>query len=373
MAAPLLHLAPPSRGPDPAVLDVPGGFVWWYVDLTSGPRDGVVLIWSFGLPFLPGYLRAARDGRPQRPRQRPSLNVAVYRDGRPELYLLQEYGPDSAHWDGHGGFRFGDSTLGTAIEHGRRVLSATLDCPVPGSESRLTGHLRVEGPATSLAASSGSSGANAPHRWSVLLGPSLGVVDLRMGDRSVAQLHGRAYFDRNAGSIPFDRLGIEHWLWGRIPQGDRELVYYLLWPTGAGAPEVHVLSIDERGHIEPIAAEVELAERRLGVWGVPYWRAIRLRLGDGRDLSVEPSARVDDGPFYLRFFTSVRDRSGSTTSGTCELVRPRRVDRGLERPLVRMRVHRVQGPNSRFLPLFAGPSSGRVGRLIGGWMRGGAT
>ena len=67
------------RFPAPEALTAPGGFVWWYLDLTDGAGNGVVLIWSFGLPFLPGYADAARKGQGQSPASRPSLNVAVYK------------------------------------------------------------------------------------------------------------------------------------------------------------------------------------------------------------------------------------------------------------------------------------------------------
>ena len=39
---------------DQALLDVPGGFLWCYLDLVDATGDGLVLVVSFGLPFLPG-------------------------------------------------------------------------------------------------------------------------------------------------------------------------------------------------------------------------------------------------------------------------------------------------------------------------------
>lgn len=374
MSHPLLSLAPSEGGPAPSVLRTPGGFAWWYLDLTGEQGDGLVLIWSFGLPFLPGYLGSARSGRPQRPIDRPSLNVVVYRAGKPVLYLLQEYAPEAASWDGATTFRFGDSTLVTEVRRGRRVVSVTLDCPLPGSDDRLTGRVLVEGPAASLERNDAfEESAETPHRWSVLVGPGLGVADLRAGGRCVLRQQGRAYHDRNFGTEAFDALGIEHWIWGRVPLDDRELVYYLVWPVDGREPELRALSIDDRGHVDVRDVEVELRDRRLARWGMPYWRTLILREG-GRYLGrVELESCVDDGPFYLRFFSRGWDARGRSALGTTELVRPGRVDRGLERPLVRMRVHRVDGKNSPFLPLFAGPATGRVGRLLGGWMRGGTT
>ncbi len=84
------------------VIDAPGGFAWWYVDAFDADENGMVVIWSFGLPFLPGYLHANRRGRPQTPRSRPSLNVVTYRNGKPDFYLLQEYPADRCGWTREG-------------------------------------------------------------------------------------------------------------------------------------------------------------------------------------------------------------------------------------------------------------------------------
>ena len=46
----------PLRG----VLDTPG-FAWWYLDVVDAEGTGLVLIWSFGLPFLPDPVARAGD------------------------------------------------------------------------------------------------------------------------------------------------------------------------------------------------------------------------------------------------------------------------------------------------------------------------
>ena len=51
----MLSLTSPDTPLDRTLLDVAGGFAWWYLDLVDERGDGLVLIWSFGLPFLPGY------------------------------------------------------------------------------------------------------------------------------------------------------------------------------------------------------------------------------------------------------------------------------------------------------------------------------
>ena len=81
-------------------------------------------------------------------------------------------------------------------------------------------------------------------------------------------------------------------------------------------------------------------------------------------MRVEVAALLDDGPFYQRYL--LRGRCGDDEGyGIGEHVVPDRVDSGLLRPLVRMRVHRAAGRNSMWLPLFSGDSDGRWGRLLG--------
>jgi hypothetical protein len=90
----LISLCSADRAPDPAVLRNPGGFTWFYVDLVDEQGRGATLIWSWGLPFLPGYAKAARAGHPQLPIERPSVNLVVYEGGREIFYLLSELPPE---------------------------------------------------------------------------------------------------------------------------------------------------------------------------------------------------------------------------------------------------------------------------------------
>ena len=63
--------------PPGSVVQEPGGFVWWYLDLGDHAGDGVVVIVGFGLPFLPGVEGAGRAGHPVPALERPSVTVSV--------------------------------------------------------------------------------------------------------------------------------------------------------------------------------------------------------------------------------------------------------------------------------------------------------
>jgi carotenoid 1,2-hydratase len=349
-----IRLNSPSRALDLSLGQAPGGFAWWYVDLVGEAGDGLVLIWSYGLPFLPGYEAAARAGRAGPAGDRPSLYLVTYGGGREELYVFQEFAADQSSWEPGERWTFGNSTIESVVEGGRRVVRGTFDCPVPGS-SRLRGSLRIEGPMRSDAPT--PTFPLEEHDWTPLVGPAWGAAELTVGDRRYA-IEGRAYHDRNGSRTPLSLLGIDHWVWGRLPHPDREMVYYLLW--GEDGARTHlVLEIDERGEtIHRRDVEVRLEGRRRARYGMPYWERVNIDAEGRRWASVEHHRVVDDGPFYLRCQThTVVD--GHAIEGSGELLRPARVDLGPMRPLVRMKVAPPDGRGSPFLPLFTGPRAGR--------------
>ena len=348
------------------VLRAPGGFAWWYVDLVTPGGDGAVLIWSYGLPFLPGYAASARAGSAPPPVERPSVNLAVYRAGKPAFYLLQEHPPSPVDErrltavQEIGGCRFMQT-----FDGGQCTVGAVLDCALPGTDERLTGTVRVDG-----AARASSDGVpfdeNAPHLWTPLTGPARGSAELALGGRPFVRLEGRAYHDRNHGQVPLHALGIARWMWGRVPLAGRERIYYLLWPEDKLAKPITVgLEIGEDGSTEEVALAVELGDERRELGGLARPERIVLKTGDGRPwLSVEHARTVDAGPFYLRLLSRGRTPDGEEALGWGELCVPARVDLPLHRPFVRMRVHRAAGGNSRWLPLFTGPREGRAARLL---------
>lgn len=364
----LIRLTSSERLLDRELLHTRGGFAWWYLDAVDAHGDGVTLIWSFGLPFLPGYESAARRGDGEAPHDRPSLNVVAYRGGEETFYLLQEYAPHDASWSGDGTrWTFGDNTIESVVVDGRRRVRVELDCPVPGTDDRLRGQVRLDGVARRPT-------AHAPvtlfdHDWAPLTGPSRAEASLRIGSAPLLDVQGRGYHDRNGSRTPFSSLGIRHWVWGRVPLEDRELIYYLLWPSDGGPPEKLALEIGEDGTTVAHDVELQLDGRRRARFGMPFWERLELRRGGERWLTVRHRAPVDDGPFYLRFFTDATDASGERHLGTGELVRPARVDFAPIRTFVDMRVHKTSGVTSRFNPLFTGPRAGRLTRQLSALLR----
>jgi carotenoid 1,2-hydratase len=364
-----------DRAPDPAVLRSPGGFSWFYVDLVDDGGRGATLIWSWGLPFLPGYAGAARSGRAQRPADRPSVNLVVYEGGRERFYLLSEFDPTQCDWGEDGrSWRVGGCSFtwtdapGPAGAGPTRTLRADLDLALPTGgrargELRMTGPLRRDPPDTARA---NPGGKPARHEWTPMIAAAHGCLELHTPG-GLMRVRGRAYHDRNSSALPLQALGIQSWRWGRLALPGRDLVFYRLVPSAPEAsPRDLVVEVSADGSCrlrEQTGLEVRGLRRSL--WGMDWPREVGFRDPDGRPVEVRVSALLDNGPFYQRYLLS--GRCGSDRGyGIGETLVPERVDTDLLRPLVRMRVHRAHGPNSMWLPLFAGDGAGRWRRLLAG-------
>lgn len=362
----MIEIAGAAQAVDPGLLRAPGGFLWWYADVVTPGGDGAVLIWSYGLPFLPGYADAARRGRAQLPIGRPSVNLVVYRRGVPVFYLLQEHAPAPVDEQSLSDIqRIGGCTFRRRVDAGRCTLDAVLDCSLPGTTDRLAGTFRLSGTARR---GDGASVAASEHLWTPLTGPCEAEVDLSVGGKPLGLIRGRGYHDRNGGRVPLHDLGIERWMWGRLPFAGHERIYYLLWPREAGREMIATgVIIGADGRTERVPLEVELGRERMTFGGLRRPERIVLR-HEGREwLTVRHTVVSDAGPFYLRLL-SEGFVDGETVTGWSELVHPDRVDLARHRPFVRMRVHHPAGSNSPWLPLFTGPRAGRPARLVRQWL-----
>lgn len=349
---PLLTIAGPNPDFPRDALDAPGGFAWWYTDMLDADLNGMVLIWSFGLPFLPGYASAARRGAGQLPRTRPSLNVAIFERGRLVCYLLNEFGPDEVEWN-EDSWKFGDSSFATTLAEGHRTLKVALDCALPGGQ-RLRGSVELEGVAR-LPRSEDS--ATARHDWAPFTGPTKTRIDLAAGpDRYRFAAPG--YFDGNVGQGSLSDAGIDSWMWGRICTPERQKIYYVLWGTD-GKPEAHGIEIDASGSLTRFGLDVDITQTKRGLAGLRFPSTVQLSHAGAPWLTAATTHLLDDGPFYVRQIIDTPDGRGIG-----EFCRTDRIDLARHRPLVNMRVQRADGANSMWLPLFAGPKRGRLGRLL---------
>lgn len=348
-----------------SVLDAPGGFAWWYAEVMSDTGDGCVLIWSFGLPFLPDWESKVRQGHGERPRRRPSLNVAVYRGGSPIGYVLHEFCPEDVAWNGAGEWRFGDSELALReTEHGRE-LKVSLDCPVVSSGGRFKGTLTALGRAPFWAGERPVS--DCAHRWVPMMTSGRGRVSLLLDDGSELVAEGHAYHDRNWSTKSLGQLDISEWRWGHLASSGTERVMYRLTSTGDVETLCFGVEMGQDGALRYAeglnSVDEGVAKTTWGIRCPQQWRGEN-EVGAFMDLTFEHL--VDDGPFYVRGVTSGAV-DGEPALGSAEIIRVGHIDLARHRALVRMRVASDQRRNSMWLSLFEGSHKNPLGRLVRSW------
>lgn len=353
----MLSLATESTHELARALASPGGFAWWYADFVDDDGRALVLIWSFGLPFLAGSRTRAL------PADRPAVSLATYERGRCSFYLLQTYAPHAARVEGEGRVRLGDSRFAVTRTDGEVALEAELDLALPGG-AWLRGAVHARGPGCRAPAAEADACAS-PQRWAPTLGAANGCAELRTSCGSDFRMRGRAYVDGNTSPLPLHELGIASWRWGRVALPGRDLIFYFVDPEGGRAEPVRlVLEVDREGRMTEHRVSSHWFGPRRDGFGLRFHSGLRLSSPTGLDVELRFSAPIDRGPFYLRFALEAETRRGERGRGLAELAVPKQVDRAWQRPFIRMRTHATQGPNSAWLPLFCGPAEGRIRRLL---------
>ena len=336
-------------------LYTPGGFLWWYVDIIDKNGNGLVLIWSFGLPFLPNYAQKSRRGNPQSPEERPSLVISIYKDFQLDYYLFQEYSPEEVSWNDNK-WRFGENHM---VQENDR-LDISLSLPVPKTNLTLSGNISIKG----TKRTSGSRDSDTTHQWVPILMPANGDVQLQCGEEEYI-FSGRAYHDHNSALNPLHDLHIESWWWGRIALPDREFIWYSLYPNDQRPPINISISISTEGVVEIYdEGDCICQEYKKSIFGLSSPSSFLLDTPWKEKITVHTKSLVDDGPFYQRYIIHTQTKQG-TGFGIAEQVVPDLVDGDWMRPLVQMRVAKAKNQkNSFWLPLFTGPKKGRWTRLI---------
>lgn len=334
----------------------PGAFLWWYLELSNEQHDGVVLIWSFGLPFLPGLADAARRGAPTPAAARPSLNVVTYAGGRERCYALHEFAPEEVWWDGDGAWRFGQTRIESRVSGQRRSVEVHLDLTLANG-TRVVGSVSAHGavPASPEGALPSGFDPRTPHRWTPLFAGGVGEASVGVAGEAPRQLRGAAYHDRNRSSRALHDLGFERWLWAHERHGDEDRVVYRFHPRGGAAPQAFGVRVSP-GVTQVVPVDVVLERPRRHPYGMRTGTHLRVTHEGAPWLDAPLDHCVDGGPFYLRYLSR---------RGSVELIEPDRIDLPWQRPLVEMRVSQAGRRPSLWAPLFQGALDDRPRRL--GW------
>lgn len=344
------------------LLETAGGFMWWYFDLVDQNGNGFVLIWSFGLPFLPRQMRSVSEIKPK---ERPSICLSVYKNYRQFFYLFQEYPADVARCATDCQVvQIGKSCFRTEMDDAGATLSAQIETPVPGSPHPLVGEVRAQGvPLHGI----DNAALDSKHKWCPVFMNTEGNVRLEINWETLIDLKGRAYYDSNLSLLPLQELGIDSWRWIRVAFPSRELVFYDLDPKDISQQsEQIVLIVDSTGQASVgDLYSFQWTKPWFSIYGLTYSRELTLTLGKSERIRLKFHPPVDDGPFYLRFLVdAVCETTRERGLGIAELVKPDRIHIAPFQPFVRMRVHQVDGPNSFLLPLFTGAGGDKVKRFL---------
>lgn len=352
-----------------SVVAADGGFVWWYADLLDEAGNGLVVIWSLGLPFLPNTRLGGAAT------QRPSISFAYYPRGLPGFYLLQEHPHHTVGtYSPEGSTSIGASRFEVTTEGMTTRVNIELDEPLPNTSERLVASIQLSGHSPTLVDPS----EGAFHLWTPRLLHAEARADFTVGTRHET-LSGVGYFDGNASLLPLHDQGIESWRWARFTLGKRAFVVY---DVGGTQPDARVLEADGEGALRALRAKPRFGDHQRGLYGITSPRRIELDLEQERLICVA-SRQVDEGPFYQRFVLDVRSEpievassvtarlagnpghsSSARGGGFYEVVVPDRIDRPWQRPFIRMRTHRIGGENSALLPFFTGWEDRRVSRVL---------
>ena len=356
----MLHLDNPHAQPDPRTIAA-GGFLWSYAEVMDANGNGIVAIWSWGLPFLPGIASSARLGHPVAPSTRPSFNLAVYERGKQVAYVLKERRPAEVRQLANG-WRFGDTVIETTGTDAQRTLRICVDEPVPHGHDRIRGEIVLTGVVPRVTPQPLVDGP--AHAWTPLLGVAQGRVSLQTDSWQFA-CEGAGYHDRNQSPVPLHELGLDTWFWCRAQVGDTLRIAYVLWPRGDKPPRTVGLELSAAGDVRVLDEVIPVIDRAGVTWfGMPDLRRVCLMHAGEPWLDLTLGQYLDHGPFYIRAVPEVSAGGLSVHGASAEVIVPDRIDLDVHRWMVQMRVAPAHGAGDPMLAWFQGPHAHRLERLV---------
>ncbi len=211
---------------DPQDLLSGPGCVWWSADTLDKKGNGLSLSWGFGHP------EARRGDASAAAKSIGSLEVLVFSQGAPSLWLHQRFIGDDTWWRGTV-FRFGSSQIEMLQDLRARIVIARLDCRLPRGE-KLEGTIEV--------AATPSPGTEA--LWgetSLLVGPGKG--------QGAVTVHGRPFTVIGDGSIVRRAFGASDEVRADLVTLQRDHTVLLSSRLTSDGWQTKAASIDRKGQV----------------------------------------------------------------------------------------------------------------------------
>lgn len=345
-------------------LSTPGSYEWTYFDgLSDDGEWGFVAIWFRGCPMSPyytaaidRYFRNPSSVPPPRAEDFPAFNFNLYHRGRRVFYILQElpaasFGSDPGSADARLG---GNAVRGETSRSGSKSFLFYLNAALSLGRVKLVGDIEMHAPPADLGAITSPYDPTAEgHFWvpAALDATFTARLDLwRFGRSTIkARFSGRAYHDRNFGTLPLHHL-VADWHWGRLHSGRHLFVYFAVAPDDPGQTPFRRMLLLENGRLIAHADDLVLRESPR----VSHWSTLRYpkelageSAGSGLRFTARQDRAVDAGPFYhrliSRFGVELDGREIATGPGITEFLRPPRLGVAPFRPFVKFRVQRRKG------------------------------
>lgn len=247
------------------------GFAWWDAQIVDEHGNGVILWWGYGLPearLIGGFSAPAITA--------PSLAVLVIAGGAPSFWLHQRYDEQDADWEVPAGrWRFGGTQIEASRDAHAQVLIARIDCALPGTRLRLTGHLEMGG----VPRRASSDTLRGDDEWAPLMGPGEGRAILSVGGEARFHLKGRAHHHRHGRSLGLEDEG--RLVWGHAAFPDHTRAFQVrLSSEGHSEATGAIVSVDGRTEIaRNLDVEVD--------GDISAWSRLTLRRGDEPWLQVQ--------------------------------------------------------------------------------------
>jgi carotenoid 1,2-hydratase len=268
----------------------PGGYAWWYFDALDAAGDGLVCIFFAGSVFSPSYAARLRRGERALPGEHAAVNLALYRRGRPAVWVMSEYPSIDA----------GDDRVvvaGSRIEREGDGFCIVIDERTAPYRRRVRGTILVEPEGPALSPTSLAEGQYV-HAWQALAPRARVRASFEAPDFA---LDGLGYHDRNWGDGRLEDA-FTRWGWARF-HGPRRtsIVYALTDHVGRDRAFAAEVPRGEPGRLVEVAPSAH-GELRPGRWGLRLPRSFGVGgLDGGEALHVETDELLEQAPFYGRY------------------------------------------------------------------------
>jgi hypothetical protein len=185
--------------------------------------------------------------------------------------------------------------------------------------------------------------------------------------KEVTLIAGSAYMDRNQSEESLPRLGIKDWHWCRLSFPEETWVFYFLQGLDGVWLQWAFCANADHNFKKVTVAKHEVRNKKRDRYGI-HWHATHLFYVENKPtpIKMDLSTALERSPFYMRHMAKV-SWENHHGQGVYERILPQKISQKWMQPLMAMRINEWHRNKSAWLPLFEGPSKGKIRRLWNNW------